>query len=261
MLLEMIKGRVSESQLSDIQVACNHLMVKQFFYDGPKARTAIRNALTNNLTRNVVKDLLFFNGYDLISDEPQGWWGVIPQDGMIERPASGLETLVLLVLATTYTEAMKSADVDARQNALISFQGFYARMEEVGGAAGVKINKPSEVKSVLEGLKSRQMLAIEVSDDDPEELEITVRPMILRITGPAFTKRLDDYMAKPREASDQSTVVDMEDDMVEEELSADDADIDETTDAEVMSVAVELTETAPQKTTTNVTKFARPSFI
>lgn len=259
-LLDHLKERLSETQLHDIQVASTFLMKRQFFYDGPNARVAVRNALGNNLTRNVVRDLLSFNGFDLISDEGQGWWGAMPSDEIVERSASRLETLVLLILSTTYSEAMKNADIDARQNALVSFNGFCARFEEITGAAQLKAVKVPELKAVLKRLETNSIVQLNEIADDEEECELVIRPMIIRITGPAFTARLNDFMSAPRDTV--PTAVDLENDEANLEIENDQSPPPH--DPEINDPVIEEAEVSQASAIAKpnaATKFARPSFL
>jgi hypothetical protein len=209
MLEDAMDQKYTDEQQADIRQAMAYLNKNQFYYMGTRSAPGVRNALVNPHTRAFVKSAFAVMGHEFVSDESEGWWGIIPDPDLVDaRSMTKVDTLVVLIAASVYAKRFSEGEIDARANAQTSLNSFCDTVEMYVNEAGMNEVKPAAVRASLAKLQFMSVVEIGKDESSPGDNSLLIRPFVSRLVGLDALARLDDYIDRNKSGSERGAGVD-----------------------------------------------------
>ncbi len=186
-----------------------HLLRYQFLHVDDRGSASLLETLQRSATGPLIASYFDVAGYRLVIRESEGWAGILPDTERISPARMRLdETLVLLVLRRLWEEAVQDGDLQARGAVLLTLNQAYDAYQEIVSRGRRPALQIAPFRDLVEGLARRAVVRLGPFDEEAQDMELTIRPLVTAIAGDDFTAVLEQLIQR-------------------EEVSEEDEDMDE----------------------------------
>ena len=194
---EQAEANFGIEKMSDIKKACRYLIRNQFVYSGDRGTAAVYNTLTDSRFRHLVADFFACLGYRIQSNAEEQWIGVLFDDeDAASAPKLRLdETIAVLVLASHWQEDADVGNLQDRAVSLTTLNVLHERYRDMVEGAGKPSLTVGRFLDLLKEVASRNLVWIGDYDQDAQDREVEIRPMIKAISGSDALSRLESYVS------------------------------------------------------------------
>ncbi len=200
---EQAEASYGVDKVADIKKACRYLLRNQFVYSGDRGAAAVYNTLTDNRFRHLIADFFACIGYRVQGNAEEQWVGItFDDDDASSAPKLRLdETIVVLVLASHWQEDADVGNLQDRATALTTVNVLHERYRDMVEGSGKPAIPISRFQELLKEVASRNLIWVGDYDQDEQDREVEIRPMIKSISGSDALARLETYVASEERAS------------------------------------------------------------
>jgi len=183
--------------LQRVTQVINHLLRYQFLHVDDRGSAPLMETLQRAATGPMIADYFDVAGYRLVIRESEGWAGILPDTERISPARMRLdETLVLLVLRRLWEEAVHDGDIQARGAALLSLNQAYDAYQEIVSRGRRPALAIGGFRDLVEGFARRAVVSLGRYDDEAQDMELTIRPLVAVIAGDDFTTSLEQLVQR-----------------------------------------------------------------
>ena len=169
-----------------------HLLRHQFLHIEDRGSTSMLETLQRPAARSLVTGYFDVAGYRLVVRESEGWAGILPDTERISPVRMRLdETLVLLMLRRLWEEAVHDGDIQAHGTVLITLNQAYDAYQEIVARARRPALNVIAFRDIVEGLARRAIVGLGPYDDEAQDMELTLRPLVATVAGDDFLAALE----------------------------------------------------------------------
>jgi hypothetical protein len=197
---ENIERSAGADKAADLRKALHFLLRRQFVFAGDPRTGSVYNTIMDGRFREVVDGFFDSCGYRVHRDPEAQWAGILALDEDIPLPRMRLdETIVTLVLAAHWQEEVNVGAVEDRAvvvSTLNALHDRYRDMVQPNSGSAIGINR---FREILKEAAQRSLVEIGDFDNEQQDSEVRIRPMIKLISGGDALQRLERY-ARSEEA-------------------------------------------------------------
>lgn len=193
---EQVEANFGVDKAADLRKACRYLLRHQFAYSGDRGVATIYNTLTDNRFRRVVDDFFDSIGYRLQRNADEQWVGILFEDDDASSvPKMRLdETIVVLVLGSHWQEKADVGNLIDRAIAVTTVNVLHDWYRDMQQGAVKPMIAASRFLDLLRDVAARNLIWIGDFDQEAQDREIEIRPMIKFISGADALARLETYV-------------------------------------------------------------------
>jgi hypothetical protein len=197
---ENIERSAGADKAADLRKALHFLLRRQFVFAGDSRTGTVYNTIMDGRFRDAVDGFFDSCGYRVHRDPEAQWAGIVALDEDVPLPRMKLdETIVMLVLAAHWQEEVNVGAVEDRAVVVATLNVLYDRYREMVQPNGGNAVTISRFRDILREAAQRSLVEIGDFDNEQQDCEIMIRPMIKLISGGDALHRLERY-ARSEEA-------------------------------------------------------------
>lgn len=182
-----------------------HLLRYQFLHIEDRGSTSMLETLQRPAARSLITAYFDVAGYLLVVRESEGWAGILPDTERISPARMRLdETLVLLMMRRLWEEAVHEGDIQARGTVLITLNQAYDAYQEIVARARRPALGVIAFRDLVEGLARRAIVGLGPYDDEAQDMELTLRPLVAAVSGDDFLSALETLLQRADAVDDDA---------------------------------------------------------
>ena len=198
MLLEFQQLEERDARLAArVTQVIGHLLRHQFVHTDDRGSPGLLETLRRPAAVSLVAGYFDIAGYRLVIRESEGWAGLLPDLERMSAPRMRIdETLVLLVLRRLWEEGVQDGDVLPRGAILLTLNEAYAAYEEVVARGRRPALPATAFREIVQQLERRAIVNLGDFDDEAQDMELTIRPIVAAVAGDESLARLDQLLLR-----------------------------------------------------------------
>lgn len=199
MLLEFaqLEERDPRQMLRVTQVI-SHLLRHQFLHADDRGSPPLMETLRRPALTKLVEAYFDVAGYRLVVRDTEGWAGILPDTERISPPRMRVdETLVVLLLRRLWEERIQGGDILQHGSVLLTLNEAFDAYQDVVARSRKASLSVSEFRDVVRLLERRAIVHLGDYEDDAQDMELTIRALIVTIAGDDFVASLEQWLARP----------------------------------------------------------------
>lgn len=198
MLLEFTQLEERDPRLAQRTTqVIGHLLRYQFLHIEDRGSTSMLETLQRPVARSLIAAYFDVAGYLLVVRESEGWAGILPDTERISPARMRLdETLVLLMMRRLWEEAVHEGDIQARGTVLITLNQAYDAYQEIVARARRPALGVIAFRDIIESLARRAIVGLGPYDDEAQDMELTLRPLVATVAGDDFLATLETLLQR-----------------------------------------------------------------
>ena len=174
-----------------------HLFRYQFIHVDDRGSASLMEALQRAGTGALIASYFDVAGYRLVIRESEGWAGILPDTERISPARMRLdETLVLLVLRRLWEEGVHDGDIQARGAVLVTLNQAYDAYHEIVSRGRRPSLQIRAFRDIVEAFARRAVVSLGPFDDETQDMELTIRPLVAAIAGDDFAAALEQFLQR-----------------------------------------------------------------
>ena len=174
-----------------------HLLRYQFLHVDDRGSASLMEALQRSATGPLITSYFDVAGYRLVIRESEGWAGILPDTERISPARMRLDdTLVLLVLRRLWEEAVHDGDIQARGAVLLTLNQAYDAYQEIVSRGRRPALQIGAFRDLVESFARRAVVSLGPFDEEAQDMELTIRPLVAAIAGDDFTAALEQLIQR-----------------------------------------------------------------
>ena len=174
-----------------------HLLRYQFLHVDDRGSASLMETLQRSATGPLITSYFDVAGYRLVIRESEGWAGILPDTERISPARMRLDdTLVLLVLRRLWEEAVQDGDIQARGAVLLTLNQAYDAYQEIVSRGRRPALQIAAFRDLVESFARRAVVSLGPFDDEAQDMELTIRPLVAAIAGDDFTAALEQLIQR-----------------------------------------------------------------
>jgi uncharacterized protein DUF4194 len=178
-----------------ISQTIHHLLRHQFIHSDDRGSTAFLEIVRRSATGPLISAFFDAAGYKLIMRESEGWAGIIPDTERVAAPRMRIEeTLVLLVLTRLWQEGIQEGEIGERNCVLSTLNDAYDAYQDLTSRSRRAALQIGPFRDVLQELARRAIIKLGAFDEDQQDLELTIRPIVALIAGEDFLSTIESFL-------------------------------------------------------------------
>lgn len=207
---ENIESSAGAEKAADLRKALHFLLRRQFVFSGDPRTGTVYNTIMDGRFRDVVDGFFDSCGYRVHRDPEAQWAGIVAMDEDVPLPRMKLdETIVILVLAAYWQQEVNVGAVEDRAVVVATLNDLFDRYREMVQHSGGGAITATRFRDILREAQQRSLVEIGDFDDEQQDCEIRLRPMIKLISGGDALQRLERYVRseearRPQAAGDDA---------------------------------------------------------
>jgi len=217
-----------------LQKAITLLLRHQFIYAGERGFAHPYEVLNRPINRRFVQNLCSSLGYRFEIAETEGWCGLMPDFEALEGVLPKMpirRSVVLLVCAHLWYEMFGDGNIDFDTHvAVTTFNEFEALYQEIAAKGRAAAMTSSALENELLALEKYHLIKLYEFNEDEQDRELEIRPIIKVAAGEAYLKKLEKFSASCAA------------------VTASDQGQEEVADQHIRNVAVEASDSKPSQT-------------
>ena len=192
---EDIERSAGADKAADLRKALHFLLRRQFVFAGDSRTGTVYNTIMDGRFRNVVDGFFDSCGYRVHRDTEAQWAGILALDEDVPLPRMKLdETIVILVLAAHWQEEVNVGAVEDRAVVVATLNVLYDRYREMVQPNGGNAVTIARFRDILREAAQRSLVEVGDFDNEQQDCEVMIRPMIKLISGGDALLRLERYV-------------------------------------------------------------------
>lgn len=201
-----IERSAGADKAADLRRSLHFLLRRQFVFAGDPRTGTVYNTIMDGRFRDIVDGFFDSCGYRVHRDPEAQWAGIVAIDEDVPLPRMRLdETIVTLVLAAHWQEEVNVGAVEDRAVVVTTLNALHDRYKDMvqpngGGVIGI-----NRFREILKEAAQRSLVEVGDYDNEQQDCEIRIRPMIKLISGGDALQRLERYARSEEALSPQST--------------------------------------------------------
>ncbi|AJA65462.1 MULTISPECIES: DUF4194 domain-containing protein [Bradyrhizobium] len=192
---ENVERSFGAEKAADLRKAQHFLLRRQFVFAGDPRTGTVYNTIMDGRFRDVVDGFFDSCGYRVHRDPEAQWAGIVAMDEDVPLPRMKLdETIVMLVLAAYWQQEVNVGAVEDRAVVVATLNDLFDRYREMAQHGGGGAISAARFRDILREVAQRSLVEIGDFDDEQQDCEIRIRPMIKLISGGDALQRLERYV-------------------------------------------------------------------
>lgn len=175
----------------------NHLLRYQFVHIDDRGSATLLETLHRPPLRKLAEGWFDVAGYRLVINEAEGWAGILPEAERVSLPRMRTDdTIVLLLLRRLWEEKIQNGMIVGRGSVLLTLNeahGAYVELVARGRRPGLPIGP---FRDILVGFARKALVQLGSYEDDLQDQELTIRPVVAIVAGDAFVAHLEALVAR-----------------------------------------------------------------
>ncbi len=181
-----------------------HLLRHQFLHVDDRGATSLMETLQRPTSAKLIADYFDVAGYRLVVRESEGWAGILPDTERISPARMRLdETLLVLMLRRLWEEAVQQGDVQARGTVLVTLNQAYDAYQEIVSLGRRPAIHITAFRDLVDGLGRRAIVSLGEVDEDAQDMELTIRPIVAVVAGDDFLASLEQLLQRDALVEDE----------------------------------------------------------
>jgi hypothetical protein len=192
--------------------AIHHLLRHQFLHVEDRGSANLFEMLVQPSTARLIADYFEVAGYRLVVREGEGWAGILPDLEEIRLPRMKIdETLMLLLLRRLWEEQVQEGNVERHGSVPFSLNAAYEAYQDMVARARRPALSIGEFRGLLAAMQRRALVRLGEPDEELEDVPLTIRALIVSLTGDDFLAHLEQLLAQPEDPAPEAEEQDEED--------------------------------------------------
>lgn len=173
----------------------HHLLRHQFIHADDRGSASLLETLRRPATGPLIAAFFDTAGYTLVLRESEGWAGILPDTERMTAPRMRIEeTLVLLVLARMWHEGVQDGAVGERSSVLSTLNDAYDAYQGLASRARRAALRIEPFRDIVQELARRAVVKLHAYDDDFQDQELAIRPIVTLLAGEDFLATLESFL-------------------------------------------------------------------
>jgi hypothetical protein len=203
---ENIERSAGADKAADLRKALHFLLRRQFVFAGDSRTGTVYSTIMEGRFRDVIDGFFDSCGYRVHRDPEAQWAGIVALDEEVPLPRMRLdETIVILVLAAHWQDEVNVGAVEDRAVVVTTLNTLYDRYRQMVQPNGGNPIAISRFREILREAAQRSLVEVGDVDNEQQDCEVMIRPMIKLISGGDALLRLERYV-RSEEARSPSQV-------------------------------------------------------
>lgn len=192
---ENIERSAGAEKAADLRKTLHFLLRRQFVFAGDSRTGTVYNTIMDGRFRDVVDGFFDACGYRIHRDPEAQWAGILAMDEDVPLPRMKLdETIVMLVLAAYWQQEVNVGAVEDRAVVVATLNDLFDRYREMAQQNGGGAISAVRFRDILREAAQRSLVEIGDFDNEQQDCEVRIRPMIKLISGGDALQRLERYV-------------------------------------------------------------------
>jgi hypothetical protein len=198
----------------------SHLLRHQFIHLDDRGSPGLLETLHRPPLRRLAEAWFDVAGYRLVFNETEGWAGILPDVERISLPRMRLDdTIILLLLRRLWEEKIQTGMIVGRGAVLLTFNEAYVAYGELVGGGRRPALAVNGFRDALGTFSRKALIELGPYDDEQQDQELTIRPIVAVVAGDAFVANLEALIAKVELGEPDAPADDEQDDETDEEAA------------------------------------------
>lgn len=192
----------------------SHLLRHQFVHIDDRKAAGLLETLHRPPLRRLAEGWFDVAGYRLVFNEAEGWAGILPDAERITLPVMKVDdTIVLLLLRRLWEEKIQTGMILGRGSVLMTFNEAYVAYGELVGRGRRPALALNVFRDILAAFARKALIQLGPYDDESQDQELTIRPIVAVVAGDAFVSSLEMLVAKEELSEPESAGADEDADL------------------------------------------------
>jgi Domain of unknown function (DUF4194) len=192
---EAIERSLGAEKAADLRKAVHFLLRRQFVFAGDPRTGTVYNVIMDGRFRSVIDEFFDSCGYRVHRDTEAQWAGITAMGEEVPLPRMKLdETIVILVLAAHWQDEVNVGAVEDRATVVTTLNDLFDRYKDMVQPNGSSSISLSRFREILKEASQRSLVDIGEFDNDAQDVEVAIRPMIKLISGSDALQRIERYV-------------------------------------------------------------------
>lgn len=188
----------------------HHLLRNQFLHVEDRGSANLFEILVQPSLEKLIASYFEVAGYQLVVRETEGWAGILPDVEEIRLPRMRIdETLMLLLLRRLWEEQVQEGNVERYGSVLISLNAAYDAYQDMVARSRRPALSTGEFRALLLTMQRRALVRLGEQDEELEDMPLTIRALIVTVTGDDVLAHLEQLLAQPHEPESEAEDEDM----------------------------------------------------
>lgn len=198
MLIEFQDIEAREPRIMErVTQTIHHLLRHQFLHTEDRGSPPMLEMLRRPAVVRPVEKFFETAGYRLVIRESEGWAGIFPDLDRVSHPRMQIdETLVLLVLARLWQEGIQDGSVGSYGSVLTTLNDTYNTYVELVSRSRRPALRIEDFRDVIKELSRRATVKLHAFDDEAQDQELVIRPIISLLAGETFLTSLEAFIGQ-----------------------------------------------------------------
>jgi hypothetical protein len=192
---EEIERAAGTEKAADVRRALHFLLRRQFVFAGDPRTTTVYSTVMDGRFRNTIDGFFDSCGYRVHRDEEAQWAGITAVAEDVPLPRMKLdETIVVLVLAAHWQDEVNVGAVEGRATVVTTLNTLYDRYREMARPHSSTAISSTRFRDLLKELGQRSLVDVGDFDNEEQDCEVAIRPMIKLVSGSDALQRIERYV-------------------------------------------------------------------
>lgn len=198
---EAIERSWGAEKATDLRKAVHFLLRRQFVFAGDPRSGTVYNVIMDARFRSVIDEFFDSCGYRVHRDTEAQWAGITAMGEDVPLPRMKLdETIVILVLAAHWQDEVNVGAVEDRATVVTTLNDLFDRYKDMVQPNGSSSISLSRFREILKEASQRSLVDVGEFDNEAQDVEVAIRPMIKLISGSDALQRIERYVRSQESA-------------------------------------------------------------
>src|SRR5215468_7989531 len=192
---EAIERTYGSEKAGDLRKALHFVLRRQFVFAGDARTGTIYSVIMDGRFRSVIDGFFDSCGYRVHRDAEAQWAGITALGEDVPLPRMKLdETIVVLVLAAHWQDEVNVGAVEDRAVVVTTLNTLYDRYREMARPHSSTAISSTRFRDLLKELGQRSLVDVGDFDNEEQDCEVAIRPMIKLVSGSDALTRIERYV-------------------------------------------------------------------
>ncbi|KRA97941.1 hypothetical protein ASD83_12805 [Devosia sp. Root685] len=184
----------------------HHLLRHQFLHTEDRGSPPMLEILRRPAVVAPIERFFDTAGYRLVIRESEGWAGIFPDVERVGHPRMSVnETMVLLVLARQWQEGVQDGNVGDYGSVLTTLNEAYDGYTDLVSRSRRQALRVEDFRDAVQDLGRRAVVKLHVFDDEGQDQELVIRPIVSLLAGEEFLVSLGAFLGQNPVPADDRT--------------------------------------------------------
>ena len=184
-------------EMERVTQTLHHLLRHQFLHTEDRGSPPLLEMLRRPSVVAPIERFFDTAGYRLVVRESEGWAGIFPDTERVGHPRMSVnETLVLLVLARQWQEGVQDGNVGDYGSVLTTINEAYDAYTDLVSRSRRQALRIEDFRDAVQELGRRAVVKLHVFDDEGQDQELVIRPIVSLLAGEEFLASLGAFLGQ-----------------------------------------------------------------